>query len=259
LNLSVVSDLRGQLSGRAEKDLAITQRRYRRRVANGDVALEQITSASNADREPPLFKAIGYCSPFLRGRNVCRFANGVVLRYRSRQGLNVSISVDDPAIASILENWGNEAGPDGELVPREIRVLLRNMLGGAFRMDDFRLVRANRIARVEVRNAAAPKNKTQYKEAVSQVAQSVGERIGITADLAIRSYIDPKVFWKWTKRFVGEDAWVSGPDGELERLYPSPRFTRKEYEEMRRESLRKMNEREHRYDAEAAKRSRRQR
>jgi hypothetical protein len=100
------------------------------------------------------------------------------------------------------------------------------------------------ISRQNAQTMPTPKTEQEYKAAVKDVAQAVAEKLEITADLAVRSHIDPKIFWKWTKKWVNEDYWTPGPNGKLVRIYPPIRFTRREYAEMRAEFLRKREERE---------------
>jgi DNA topoisomerase IB len=119
-------------------------------------------------------------------------------------------------------------------------------------MDDFRILIAMRTARAEMKEVPVPKTEQEYKIALNRVAQAVAEKLGITADLAIKSYIDPELFWKWTKKWTKEDHWTVRPDGELELIHQPPRLSRKEYAEMRSESLRRREAREKEYDAEEA-------
>jgi DNA topoisomerase IB len=199
----------------------------------------------------------------LLGKHVRQLKCGVVLRFRGKKGVKLSIPVDDADTAAMLVERAQKAGPEGRLFPhvspRTLRTYLRAIGGGMFRLNDFRILLAIRIARAEVEKMPVPKTEQEYKRAAKHVAQAVAEKLGITADLAIKSYIDPKVFWKWAKRWTDDDRWTPGPDGELLRIYPRPGFTRKEYAEMREESLRKQQDCEKEYDAEEAQQFRQQR
>lgn len=79
--------------------------------------------------------------------------------------------------------------------------------------------------------------KPKYETSVKYVAQVVAERLAITAGLALKSQIDPEVFSKWTRKVTKEDIRDVGNDGDLVRVHRRPRFTAKEYAEMRESSI----------------------
>jgi DNA topoisomerase IB len=199
----------------------------------------------------------------LLGKHVRQFKSGVVLRFPGKKGVKVSLRVDDAEVAAMLVERAQKAGLDGRLFPHvsaaSLRAHLRAIGFGEFRMSDFRILVAMRIARAEMKQIPVPKTEQEYKTAINQVSQAVAEKLDITADLAVKSYIDPKVFWKWTKKWTSEDHWTTGRDGEPELICQAPRFTRKEYGEMRAESVLRREAREKAYDAEEVEQLRRHR
>ena len=68
---------------------------------------------------------------------------------------------------------------------------------GHFKPKDFRTLKGTSEAESLVKSMPPPKNKTEYRKAVMDVAKAVSVKLGKTPTVALQSYISPTVFSAW--------------------------------------------------------------
>ena len=144
-----------------------------------------------------------YGATTLQGRHVVRTeAGNVYLRFIGKKGVKLSLKVNDPKLAEMLEQRSEKASERGKLFPETSdKVLLdhtHSLDGGGFKTKDFRTRLGTSIAQAEVDAVKKPPTDMKsYKKAVREVAKKVSDALGNTPTIALQSYISPTVFASW--------------------------------------------------------------
>jgi DNA topoisomerase-1 len=149
-------------------------------------------------------KVKAYGATTLEGRHVNVDSKGdVSLKFVGKKGVNQDIPITDSKVASMLKAKAKQAGETGRLFSRvsgeSLLAYIKKFDGGGFKTKDLRTYVGTNTAKDTIAGMAIPKNATQYKAAVRQVAEVVSKKLGNTPTIALQSYINPKVFIKWRK------------------------------------------------------------
>jgi DNA topoisomerase IB len=144
-----------------------------------------------------------YGATTLQGRHVVRTeAGSVYLRFIGKKGVKLSLKVNDPKLAAMLEARSEKAGERGKLFPETSdKILLdhtHSLDGGGFKTKDMRTRLGTSLAQEAVDAVKKPPtNMKEYKKAVREVAKKVSDALGNTPTIALQSYISPTVFAAW--------------------------------------------------------------
>ena len=139
-----------------------------------------------------------YGATTLRGEHVVSDGGKVKLVFVGKSGKDLMIPVDDPKLAQMVENRAAASGPDGNLFPEtddaKLRSHVHSLGGDGFKVKDFRTLVGTRTAKALVSKAGAPDTEAAYKKAVRTIAAEVAAKLGNTPAVALKAYIDPRVF-----------------------------------------------------------------
>jgi DNA topoisomerase-1 len=128
-------------------------------------------------------------------------SDGSKLTFVGKKGVDLSIDVEDAALAKMLRKRAKEAGDAGRLFPDVSQSSLldytHSLDGGKFKTKDFRTMLGTRTAQQEIAKMTKPASATAYKKAVKAVATAVAKKLGNTPAVALSSYISPFVFAPW--------------------------------------------------------------
>jgi DNA topoisomerase I len=142
-----------------------------------------------------------YGATTLLGKHVVKDENGnMSLQFTGKKGVDLNIPVTDKNVASMLEGRMNASGAEGKLFANTDAgklLVYTHSIGGQVKTKDFRTLLANRIAKSEVGTLPEPKDAKSYTKAVKSVAKAVASKLGNTAAVALKSYINPHVFSVW--------------------------------------------------------------
>jgi DNA topoisomerase-1 len=137
----------------------------------------------------------------LKGEHVKIDEDGSVsLKFVGKKGVNLSIPVEDEAIARMLINRKKSAGDNGQLFLINERQLLDHVHSldhGNFKTKDFRTLLGTRTAIGIINKFPKPNSQKDREKLVKQVAVEVARKLGNTPIVALQSYIDPSVFSAW--------------------------------------------------------------
>ncbi len=138
----------------------------------------------------------------LEARHVVQKGNKTYLDFVGKKGVDLSLEVTDPGVASMLKERKKAAGGgSGRLFPgvtdKTLLAYSHGLDGGDFKTKDFRTYAGTTRAIDTIKEMPAPTNMKEYKAAVRQVAVKVSELLGNTPTVALQAYIDPTVFAKW--------------------------------------------------------------
>jgi DNA topoisomerase-1 len=137
----------------------------------------------------------------LQGKHVVEVRGQVRLRFTAKKGVSLDIPVDDPKIATMVKQRAVTAGRTGKLFPVVNEFNLRahsdSLDGGGFTSKDFRTLMGTRTAMQAMKLMGPPSNVTNYKKQVLAIAKQVAAKLGNTASVALKAYIDPSIFAAW--------------------------------------------------------------
>lgn len=141
----------------------------------------------------------------LQGQHVVQEESGKVrLEFTGKKGVELSIPVESPEVASMLLQRKKSAGERGRLFDITGDKLLRytKRLGGnaGFQTKDFRTHLGTEIAMRKMSRMKRPETMAEYKKAVRTVADKVAEKLGNTRKVALSSYVNPAIFEKWRSK-----------------------------------------------------------
>jgi DNA topoisomerase-1 len=145
-----------------------------------------------------------YGATTLEGRHVTKDEEGntsLVFVSGKHKGKDVTIKIEDPAVAKDLHERVKQSGLDGQLFPaadaRRLLAHVKSIAGKDFKTKDFRTLIGTKVAGNEVAKMPVPKTPAEYKKAATAVAKVVSEKLGNTPAVALQSYIAPHVFAEW--------------------------------------------------------------
>ena len=138
----------------------------------------------------------------LEGRHVKIDGNKVKLEFVGKKGVELSIPVIDPKVATMLIDRSNKVGEGGKLFNVDHGKLLnytKGLDGGGFNIKDFRTLLGTKTAIEKIKEYGDKKPSTmkEFKKMVKDVAITVSKKLGNTPIIALQSYINPTVFSKW--------------------------------------------------------------
>ena len=136
-----------------------------------------------------------YGATTLEGKHVIIDGANTSLQFVGKKGVQLHIPIHDKAVAKMLHERKQTAGPDGQLFPINEKNLLDHVHsfdGGGFKTKDLRTRLAVITAVDEIRKHPTPKNVKDYKKAVMNVAKEVAKKLGNTPSVALASYINPR-------------------------------------------------------------------
>lgn len=141
-----------------------------------------------------------YGATTLEGRHVRIRGSKMYLEFVGKKGVNLKIPVTDSKLKSMLKERKEASGPRGKLFETndaKLRIYTKKKDGGSFKPKDFRTAKGTSLAAETMKSLPKPKNQTEYKKRVREVAKVVSQQLGNTPTVALQSYIDPTVFSKW--------------------------------------------------------------
>ena len=146
-----------------------------------------------------------YGATTLKGEHVYVEPDGSVrLKFVGKKGVDLDLPVADKKVAAVLQRRAKRVGPSGDIFPSvSASTLLRyvhSLDGGGFKTKDFRTLLGTRQALKEMKTFKVPRNPTQYKKQVREVAKRVAAVLGNTPIVALQSYISPEIFSGWRAR-----------------------------------------------------------
>lgn len=134
----------------------------------------------------------------LLGKHVTLGAKQVKFDFPGKQGVRQLHITKDPLIMEIVSR--RKAGAKeqvwGEVTYSQVRRYMRRIGAGGFKPHDFRSLLANVVAAEAVMKQPLPKDTKEYEAARLAVAEQVGERLGDTARVCLKAYINPIVFYR---------------------------------------------------------------
>ena len=138
----------------------------------------------------------------LEGRHVKIDGNEVKLEFVGKKGVELSIPVIDPKVATMLIDRSNKVGEGGKLFNVDYGKLLnytKGLDGGGFNIKDFRTLLGTKTAIEKIKEYGdkKPSIMKEFKKMVKDVAISVSKKLGNTPTIALQSYINPVVFKSW--------------------------------------------------------------
>jgi DNA topoisomerase-1 len=159
------------------------------------------TSMRPGDEKDTKAKVKSYGASTLEGRHVVQKGDAVRLNFVGKSGKTWDITIDDPGTAKMLAKRAKATGKDGKLfntTRRSLSLYSQSLGGGAgFQTKDFRTMIGTALAMRTVESMSVPKNATEYKKAVKDVAKIISQKLGNTPKMALQAYINPSVFSKW--------------------------------------------------------------
>jgi len=139
----------------------------------------------------------------LKGEHVVIEGDSVRLQFVGKKGVNIDIEITDPDTKRMLMSRKEAAGNDGNLFNTDASKLSAyshslNKEAG-FLTKDFRTHLGTSTAKDLISKMPKPRNKTEYKKMMNEVAKQVSAKLGNKPAQALKSYIDPRVFTEWQK------------------------------------------------------------
>lgn len=146
-------------------------------------------------------KEQAYGATTLKGEHVHTDASGTSLKFVGKKGVKNNIPINDPDVAAMLSKRAEESGAEGQLFPhvdeKKLQGYVKQLTKGGAKPKDLRTLKANNTAASAMRDIPAPKNETEYKKSVHEVARRVSKVLGNTPTVALASYIHPDIFSHW--------------------------------------------------------------
>lgn len=154
-------------------------------------------------------KAFGISN--MRSEHVTIVGDKVQARFTGKEGVSQYHEWSDPKVVAIFAEGKARGGEKIFANTNEIRVnkylnsidkSLRTIPAGKdqkFLMRDFRTSKANEVALAAFNSMKAPTTKLEYQQAVNKVGDEVCKVLGNKREMALGSYIDPKLFDGWKK------------------------------------------------------------
>ena len=146
-------------------------------------------------------KEKAYGATTLEGKHVVETEGGVSLQFIGKKSVRLNLPVRDKELATMLLERSRNAGADGKLFPatsdKALLDHVHSLDGGGFKSKDFRTHVGTTTAYRLVNEMEAPKNETEYKKRVMDVAKAVSKELGNTPIMALQAYISPTVFSQW--------------------------------------------------------------
>lgn len=147
-------------------------------------------------------KKKAYGATTLEARHVVVDKRGhATLQFTGKKGVEQKISIDDAALAKELKRR-KQAAPSAtarlyDTSESSLSTYTKSLDGGGFHTKDMRTLLGTITAASAVASLKAPKNESEFKKAVKQVAVIVSGKLGNTPTIALQSYINPAVFEIW--------------------------------------------------------------
>lgn len=153
-----------------------------------------------SDRETRA-KVKAYGATTLEGRHVVTHEGHTTLEYVGKKGVALTIPITNAAVAQMVRQRAQQAGPNGKLFPATSDAALRQYTQtldtGRFKPKDFRTLLATQTALAAMDRVPAPHDPKSYVKAVKAVATVVARQLGNTPTVALQSYIAPEIFADW--------------------------------------------------------------
>ncbi len=143
-----------------------------------------------------------YGATTLLGKHVIEDEKGVHLEFVGKKGKDLSIPINDKAIAAMVVERAKNAGSDQQLFKvndSQLRSYTKQFDGGGFLTKDIRTAIGNLTAinKIKEYGDRKPRSEKEYKKMVKEVAIAVSRKLGNTPVVALQSYINPVVFKGW--------------------------------------------------------------
>lgn len=138
-----------------------------------------------------------YGATTLEGRHVKNEGGKTKVEFVGKKGVDNSHEIHDPEIADELNRRAKAGGKLYNINDAKVRDYLHSIAPG-FKVKDFRTAVAYRTAAHEIEGMPTPKTVKDFVAARGKVAEIVSHKLGNTPAVALKDYIDPTVFNKWT-------------------------------------------------------------
>jgi DNA topoisomerase-1 len=135
----------------------------------------------------------------LEGRHVRIVGDKVIFHFTGKHAVDIRHTIVDSALAKDISARKAEAGPHGQLYPhtnepKAINYIKEKTGNEHFKVHDFRTWHGTMTARAIIGNHKPINGKTAFKKYQKEVAIKVGEHLHNGWGMALKSYIDPKVW-----------------------------------------------------------------
>lgn len=150
-----------------------------------------------------------YGASTLEGRHVTTIDGVLHLHFIGKKGIELKLPVRDKSVAEMLKKRADEAGESGQLFPhvseKALLEYVHGLDGGGFKTKDMRTRLGTKLAQTLVDKMPAPKNPTEYRKSVREVAKRVAAKLGNTPAVALSAYISPVVWGSWSDAMSKEE------------------------------------------------------
>lgn len=122
------------------------------------------------------------------------------LNFTGKKGVGQDHVVHSKTIAKVMSERSDRTGKLFDTTDTKANKYLKDVSGKDYKVKDFRTYVANKEARKAFKKETPPENKKQLKERMTSVATHVSNVLGNTPGMALKSYIDHKVFDPWKSK-----------------------------------------------------------
>lgn len=126
------------------------------------------------------------------------------VEFVGKKGVDNSHEIHDPEVAADLNKRAKSGGKLYNTNDAKVRDYLKKVAPG-FKVKDFRTAVAFRTAGKAIEGMPAPASVKDFIAARGKVGEIVSQKLGNTADVALKDYIDPTVFNKWTTKIANTE------------------------------------------------------
>lgn len=183
------------------KKLATSSEQSTREAAQVMWLIEKLGLRAGSDKD----KDSIYGARTIQGQHVVKDGEQVRLQFTGKDGVAVSVPVEDAELSQMLLAKKQRTGDSGRIFSisdDDLMEFANELSGGTGNLSpqDFRALTATELAIEEIEAAEPPQGQEEYKSRVMEVAAKVAKSIGTTPVAALQSYIDPAVFSMWREK-----------------------------------------------------------
>ena len=143
--------------------------------------------------------------------------NSLEFDFTAKKGVHVDKTIVDGKLAEEISNKckSKNDAPIFNTNDVKVREYLHRISGKPFEVKDFRTYIGTTLAQQLVNNIELPKNEKELSRSKKFVAAEVSKVLGNTPAVALKAYIAPEVFTKWTSQFGAFDELKKSNDFDV--------------------------------------------
>lgn len=145
-----------------------------------------------------------YGATTLEASHVKTDSDKTKVEFVGKKGVDNSHEIHDPEVAADLNKRAKSGGKLYNTNDAKVRDYLKKVAPG-FKVKDFRTAVAFRTAGKAIEEMPAPTSVKDFIAARGKVGEIVSQKLGNTPDVALKDYIDPTVFNKWTTKVANTE------------------------------------------------------